>query len=75
MQLPEALRLRAMGDDMRGLVDAEGDAGLEQRLVDALAAAPSMTATVGARAPIVIDLTGTAAAITAVQACNAAQAN
>jgi hypothetical protein len=44
-------------------------------LVEALSAASTMTATVGARAPIEIDLKGTAAAITAVQACNAAQAN
>ena len=42
-------------------------------LVDALGAAPSMTATVGTREPIQIDLTGTADAIAAVRACNAAQ--
>jgi hypothetical protein len=42
-------------------------------LVDALGAAPSMTATVGTREPIQIDLRGTADAIAAVKACNAAQ--
>ena len=39
----------------------------------ALSAAPSMTATVGTREPIQIDLTGTADAIAAIRACNAAQ--
>jgi hypothetical protein len=42
-------------------------------LIEALAAAPSMTATVGTRPPLDIDLTGTSAAIDAVRACNAAQ--
>jgi hypothetical protein len=42
-------------------------------LMEALAGGTSMTATVGGRAPVVIDLTGTADAIAAVRACNAAQ--
>ena len=43
-------------------------------LIEALGAGTSMTATVGSRPPVEIDLTGTGDAITAVRACNAAQA-
>lgn len=42
-------------------------------LIEALAAAQTMTATVGTRPPLDIDLTGTSDAIDAVRACNAAQ--
>lgn len=42
-------------------------------LVEALAAATGMTATVGSRAPVEIDITGTAEGIEAVRSCNAAQ--
>lgn len=41
--------------------------------IEALGAGSSMTATVGDRPPLEIDLTGTAEAIEAVRACNAAQ--
>lgn len=41
--------------------------------LEALSSAASMTATVGSRAPIEISLAGTADAIAAVRACNAAQ--
>ncbi|MCC5976121.1 MAG: hypothetical protein JJT81_19010 [Rubellimicrobium sp.] len=41
--------------------------------IEALGAGSSMTATVGTRPPIEIDLTGTADAIDALSACNAAQ--
>jgi hypothetical protein len=44
-------------------------------LVEALGAGTSMTATVGTRPPLEIDLTGTADAITAIRACNGEQAS
>lgn len=43
-------------------------------LMEALEASSTMTATVGSRDPLEIDITGTAEGIEAIRACNAAQA-